>query len=133
MVRIMHSNGYDPYYTLVEYDKLILQWAIECFEDTLHSHVEPVCADALYFMQRNKQKYDFVFLDVFNGRVVPEFVCSPSFLEQCRDSLTPGGRLAFNYIVNDTRQWEETKRIFEMVFPNHKIINFQVNRILISH
>ncbi len=132
MVRVIRRKNYDPFFTLVEKDKVVLQWAMELLESGLSEKIRPVCADAEVFMQTNASKYDFVFLDIFKGRVVPDFVCKAEFLEKCRNSIAPGGHLAFNYIVNDEQQWQQVKDTFTSIFPQNKIIATSVNRILIG-
>jgi spermidine synthase len=132
MVHVMRRKNTDPYFTLVEKDKVVLEWAMELLDPLKPEKTQPVCADAEAFMQTNAAKYDFVFLDIFKGRVVPSFVCTGSFLEQCRVSLAPGGHLAFNYIVNDAEEWEQVKNTFTTIFPQNKIIASSVNRILIG-
>ena len=41
--QIMKRRGYQPHFTLVEYDKVVLQWAMELLGD---KNITPVCADA---------------------------------------------------------------------------------------
>jgi spermidine synthase len=84
------------------------------------------------FMQADTAKYDFLFLDIFKGRVVPPFVYTSGFLAACKSCLAPGGRIAFNYIVNNKEEWEQVKNIFTSVFPDNRIIASSVNRILIG-
>jgi len=131
MVQVLRHKGFSPRFTLVEYDKTVLEWAIE-FLAPLRANLEPVCMDAQLYMGRNTHKYDLIFVDVFNGRVVPAFVTSAQFLAQCRNSLAPGGRLILNYIINDPRQWDEVVAAFAILFPIHQVLEIQVNRILIS-
>src|SRR3569833_2984900 len=104
MVYVMRRRRYEPDFTLVEKDKLVLEWAMETLEPKAEK-TRPVCADAEQFMQQNEAQYDFVFIDVFKGRVVPDFVLTRDFLLQCRNSLTEGGHVAFNYIVNSEQEW----------------------------
>jgi spermidine synthase len=132
MVRVMSSKGFTPKFTLVESDKEILKWAVELLAYDCPSEVAPVCGDAKAFMAKNEAKYGLVFIDIFIGRLVPDFVTTAEFLKQCRDSLAPGGRLAFNYIINDKRQWESVQEVFSAIFPNHKIVDHQINRIFIT-
>jgi len=63
---------------------------------------------------------------------VPGFVTTPRFLRQCREGLSPGGRLALNCIEVDKYQWEEVRRISADVFPGCQIISKDDSRILIS-
>ena len=132
MVQVMHGKGYYPHFTVVEKDKVVLRWAMEFFEPERLSKIDPVCIDAQVFMERNTARYDLVFVDVFNGRAVPGFVFSTSFLRQCRASLSDEGHLAFNYIIDDKEEWNTVKNNFSGVFPNYHILELGVNRILIS-
>jgi len=131
IVRVMKANGFNPNYTLVELDEVVLKWAIELLDEDIIKNIKPVNADAKVFMARNTDKFDLIFIDIFNSRVVPEFVTTPVFLTQCLNSLNPGGHLAFNYIVNDQNRWEGVRQTFTSVFPENKIIKEDINRIFI--
>lgn len=132
IVRIMHAKGFDPDFTLVEYDEQILQLAVKYLSMDFPAKINPVCADAMIFMEKNTARYDLVFIDIFIGRIVPDFVTTSAFLERCRESLAPNGRLAFNYIINDTQKWEQARLNFSEIFPGHKIIDHDINRIFIT-
>lgn len=132
MVQVMHSKGHYPQFTIVEKDKVVLEWAMELLTADGKTSIEPICSDAQIFMQRNTQKYDLIFVDIFMGRVVPRFVITPAFMQQCQQSLTPKGRLAFNYIVNDAKEWEQVRKDFATTFPNFHIIDLSPNQVLIS-
>ena len=94
--------------------------------------LEPVSDDAESFMAQNERKYDLVFVDIFKGRVVPDFVTSPLFLRQCRNSLAPGGRVALNYIEINKHKWDNVQKAIAGVFPGCQVISKDDNRILIS-
>lgn len=132
IVRVIRSKGFQPHYTLVENDKTVLKWALELLEHETAQKTEPVCNDAKAFMEQNTKKYDLVFIDIFNGRVVPEFVTTAHFLGLCRNSLSSGGRIAFNYIVNSDSDWEKVKKMFTDMFPGGYVKNKDINRILIT-
>jgi spermidine synthase len=134
IVRVMRSRGLHPRYTLIEQDRTVLGWAMETLVDQRHhEELEPVCQDAEAFMAENQRRFDLVFVDVFKGRKVPWFVTTPGFLRRCRDSLAPGGRLAFNYLVEDEHRWERVRRIFADVFPEARVVKSYDNRILFNH
>ncbi len=132
LVAVMHARGYDPRYTLVEKDKTVFGWASKILGQLDARKLAFVCVDAESFMAQNERKYDLIFVDLFAGRTVPDFVTTPRFLMQCHDSLSPGGRLAFNYIEADKQAWEKTQRTFAGVFPDYHIVRRDDNRILIS-
>jgi spermidine synthase len=131
MVRIMHSKGQYPHFTLVEHDKVVLQWALE-FLEADHTKIKPVCNSAQAFMNNNKATYDLVFIDIFNGRSVPEFVTTKAFLQLCQKSVKPGGYLIFNYIIENKHQWQDVKETFSSIFPNSHILDLGLNQVLIA-
>jgi spermidine synthase len=131
IVRILSSDGIRRDFTLVEIDKVILGWALEFLADC-PADVKPVCSDAAAFMDKNRTKYDMIFVDVFISKTVPDFVTSPGFLEQCRGSLNPGGYVALNYIVNDEKDWVRVQTTFTAIFPKHHVITMGINRVLIA-
>ena len=131
MVRVLRSNGFDPRCTLVEKDKVVLQWAMELFEWERYNNIEPVCNDAQVFMEQNTGKFDLIFIDIFNSRVVPDFVTTERFLDLCHYSLMPGGHLAVNYIINYKPDWDKVKQLFTRIFPDHHEIDLGMNRVLI--
>jgi spermidine synthase len=132
IVQVMRARGYAPRFTLVEKDKTVLGWAREILDKAHAPKLEHVCLDAQSFMAQNERRYDLIFVDVFQGRVVPDFVTAPPFLMQCRDSLSPGGHLALNYIEVDQPKWDKALELVARVFPGCQIVSKGDNRILIS-
>ena len=131
-VNIMHRYGYHPHFTLVDHDKIVLQWALEFLHNATPENVTAVCADANEFVKNNTGKFDLLIVDIFSGRVVPPFVTTDTFLENCHDKINSGGHLVLNYIVVNTQEWERVRNLFTTVFPTHHIIEIQTNRILIA-
>ena len=131
IVNVFAAKKTYPRFTLVEIDKLVLGWAMEVLAES-KAPIVPVCSDAMIFMERNQAEYDLVFVDIFSGRVVPDFVTSIPFLQQCRAALVEGGRVVLNYIINDEKQWDNISRQFTEVFPRHKVLSNGINRILIT-
>ena len=132
LVQIMHSKGYNPQYTLVEFDKVVLQWALEFMNKDAALKTEAICMDAKLFMSRNNQNFDLVFIDIFNSRVVPDFVTTSLFLGKCKESLNQGGHVAFNFMIDDPVKWIAAQEIFGEVFENHTILDLGINRVLIG-
>ncbi len=132
MMQVMNANGCTPYFTLVEKDKLILKWALEFAPDASEERILPVCDDAAAYMRRNKTTYDFIFIDIFYGRDVPDFVVSAEFLMLCRSALNKGGYLALNYIADDPQRWAELETVFAALYPGYVVLGVNVNKILIA-
>ena len=131
-LHIIRQRRFNTTNTLVDIDEVVLGWAMEFMEADVAANTTPVCADALVFMQQNKTKYDFIFIDIFNNRTVPDFVCSTEFLSLCAAAMAPGGHIGFNYIVNDPEQWIEVQQNFKSVFRKQYIIEDGVNKIFVS-
>lgn len=130
-VQILEKKGYNPEFTLVEYDMTVLSWAMALLP-TKADKVTPVHADAKDYMATNQQRFDLLILDVFNGRVVPPFVTSEEFLQQCRNSINEGGFFVFNYIIQNDEEWKRVDTLVSRVFPHSFCIDSDINRIIIS-
>ena len=131
-VHILNNKGYSPAYTLVDYDKATLRWAMELLPQKAAGRTIPVLSDAENFIQTNDGKYDLVVIDIFKGRVVPSFVMTNAFLQNCRRCMKPAATLVLNYMVNNEAEWQGSLRSFSDVFPEHDVITIGVNRILIA-
>jgi spermidine synthase len=132
IVHVFDSKGYKPQFTLVEKDKVVLNWATELMPTGMAGRVVPICADAAVYMERNTEKFDLIFCDIFIGRVVPDFVITEQFFSQCKNSLNPGGHIAFNYLINNPKEWEKAEQVFASVFPNRKVQKSGMNRVIIG-
>lgn len=131
-VQILADKGYNPEYTLVDYDNTILKWAIELLPPKVSAHIEPVCADAKAFIETNTKTYDLLIIDVFISRVVPAFVTTADFLKKCRRSINPGGNMVLNYMVSNDAEWRAVLATIQSVFPGCRAIEHGVNRIIIA-
>lgn len=131
-VSVMHRLGYRPAFTLVDKDQLVLQWALEKLGNSADHMITPVCEDARLFVQNNEQQFNLVIIDIFTGRVVPDFVSKQVFLENCRKSTMAGGSVVLNYIINHPKEWDDTLEIFNNVFPVHKVLKNGPNRIIVA-
>ena len=131
-VQILHKMGQHPAVTLVDIDKLILQWALELAAPETAANIQPVCADAKEFLKTDNEIYDIVVVDIFEGRQVPAFVTAPDFLEQCKQRVAAGGHLVLNYIINDYNSWDKVKAGIDAALPQNKILKFDINRVFVA-
>ena len=131
LAQLLVAKKIYPQFTFVDIDELILKWALECSGVSKFGSIIPVCCDAQEFILKNNQKYDMIFVDVFLGREVLNFVTTEEFLIKCKSSLTPTGCLGLNYIINDDSDWEKDKAVFASVFPNYDLISFDINRVFV--
>jgi trans-aconitate methyltransferase len=130
VVRVLQARGCDPRFTLVDKDRTILDWAREILGDG--PKLGFVAQDAESFVGRDEDQYDLVFVDIFKGRTVPEFATSPLFLRRCRARLSPGGRLALNYMEIHKPRWRKVQDAFSLVFPGAELVARKDNGILIG-
>ncbi len=129
---VLDSKGCKPHFTLVEKDKVVLNWATELMPAGMADRVVPICADASVFMEKNTLKFDLIFCDIFIGRVVPDFVLTEAFFTQCKNAINPGGHIAFNYLINNPADWDNVLQVFASVFPDYKVHKSGLNRVLTS-
>jgi hypothetical protein len=79
----------------VELDKGIAAFAREYF--FLNDAVNVIEDDARRFLNANKQKYDLIVMDIFNGEIAPSHVLSLEALDQVKKSLSGGGFVVINF------------------------------------
>jgi len=129
---ILAASGCNASYTLVDVNEEILRWAMEYSTPEVQESITPVCDDAKLFMSRCTEHYDLIFVDIFIGRRVPDFVTEADFLNACSRCLTADGKLAMNFIVNDKFSWELLQEQFAKVFPAYRVVTKGENRILLT-
>lgn len=130
-VQIMGGKGYSPDFTLVENDEQVLAWAKELMP-AYGGNVKMIKADAMFYMDIDKEKYDLLIVDVFKGREVPDFVTTRPFMENCRAHINEGGSFVLNYIIEEDQRWLKLKLILNEVFPGHEAIKEGINRIIVA-
>ncbi|HHB77944.1 MAG TPA: hypothetical protein ENK85_01770 [Saprospiraceae bacterium] len=119
-------------FTGVEYDHTIISLAQKYATPRLTSPVGLLHVDALVFMDRNRQQYDFICVDIFHGGRVPAFAKETDFLEQLSDSLTPKGLLLFNYMKTDEADFTTFYQRFLDVFPEGQYLDLGSNYVLVN-
>ncbi len=124
------------YYTAVEIDEAVIDLASRYTLPDLESPVELICADAYAFMMQNEAQYDLICMDVFIDDAVPSPFEEPTFLEQLKTALAPGGVLLYNRMTVFEKNKVQTKAFFDHVFlpvfPDGIHLEVRNNWILIS-
>lgn len=131
-LQILHKKGFNPSYTIVDNDMVVLKWTVDLLPGRIKSKVKDVCKDANQFIKSEQEIYDMLIVDIFRGRVVPAFVTDIDFLERCRSHINPGGHFVLNYIVNEPEEWDKTETLVKNIFPSVRVINYDINRIIIA-
>ncbi len=116
---------------LVDIDPQIIDWASDIHQAQRHSCTW-LCKDVNSFLASHNCETDFIILDIFEDRTVPRFVCQKSFLLQCMQLLRDQHSvLVFNYIINSETDWENDLATIDSIFEIERIIEININRILI--
>ncbi len=123
----------DATYTLVEYDNIILDWAVANLHTNGIDAIDTHCMDARDFVENTDRQYDLVCIDIFSGREVPESFTKYYFFRDSKQILKPGGIWIMNYIVNDDKEFARFLEYVKALFPEVMILQKGPNRILISH
>lgn len=129
-VHILSAKGYAPEFTLVEIDKLVLDWAKEFLPNGVTANA--INDDAFRFISRDAHQYDLVIVDIFFGRVVPDGVLERQFLQECRQRLNAGGFLVLNYMEQPSESGDKAKIALEKVFGPVKELSFGINKVYIA-
>lgn len=131
-LQILNKKGFNPTVTLVDNDMVVLKWTSNTLPKESMDKVQTVCNDANMFISNDDKTYDLLVVDIFKGRVVPDFVTEKEFLDKCKKHLNPGGALVLNYIVNSKEEWHKTEMEIRNVFPSANVLNHDINRIIIA-
>jgi spermidine synthase len=76
-------------------------------------------ADGRAFLERDHEKYDYIFMDAFLGEEVPGHLFTRQALYAMRQRLKPGGVLAINYTtIPGGEDVRAVTRTLESVFPD---------------
>lgn len=118
-------NGDHPSSKLdvVELDPKLIEVAKKYFSLEQSSNLRNINEDGRTFLNVNKQKYNFMMVDVFNAEVPPFQLCTVEAVTKMRNSLDPKGVLASNIYSYDKgdsssflwSQYKTYSRVFDYV------------------
>ncbi|MES2514617.1 MAG: fused MFS/spermidine synthase [Bacteroidota bacterium] len=92
VANMLHEQRY--HVTAVEFDKRIIDMARQFF--FLNDSVKTVCADARYYINNSKEKYDLVLFDVFKAEEQPSHVITKESLEKVKGLLNQDAVVLIN-------------------------------------
>lgn len=131
-VHILEGRGIRPFFTLVEIDKVILDWAVEFLPPGAKPRVKAVRSDAFAFVQSETARYDMVIVDIFFGRSVPDQVTGADFLGHCRELMRPDSVLVLNYMLAPDNDPQKAKAALEATFTNVAELSFGLNKVYLA-
>lgn len=123
---LVDEMGYSNKITAVDLDKDIVDLACKYFKIDEIDNLSIVIDDAEKFVDKTKQRYDFVIIDIFQDNVMPDFLFREKFINQVAKLLTTNGIVLFNTMKTNKLDVERNKRFLEhcndkfsvQVFPN---------------
>lgn len=131
-VSVLNSLSINIPCTLVDIDPQVIKWGEEIIQSETQIPSQWICADVQDFVGNHKVSYDLIILDIFQDRLVPQFVTTIKFLRECSSLLrNEQSHLVFNYIINNQEKWETAVQNIQSVFKVEHTISIGINRIMI--
>jgi spermidine synthase len=100
----------------VEIDRRVIQVAKTYFGLRETERVRYLDSDGRVFLNRNKELYDLIVVDAYQGGFVPFHLLTKEFHTLVKQRLTPGGAAAFN-VHDGTKLYRSTVKTLGEVFP----------------
>jgi len=80
-----------------------------------------VCDDGAAFVRHAQERYDLILVDGFDGRGIPEALCSKGFYQHVRAALAPCGLLVAN-VQAETAQARQLRQRIGKAFDGQTIM-----------
>ena len=81
------------------------------------THLEYVIEDAFQFLQNNKQQFDLILVDIFDGQQSPAWILDRKTSRLLQSKLSPQGAVAYNLLINSefvfNKFYGEIRQIFQ--------------------
>lgn len=92
VANMLQEHAYDV--TAVEFDERIISMSKQFF--SLQYNIKTVCADARYYINNSKEKYNVILFDVFKAEEQPSHVITKESLEKLKNLLDTNGVVLIN-------------------------------------
>lgn len=92
--------------------------------------------DAKRFVHRSREQYDLVIVDLFFGRVIPEFVTKDPFLADLKRLISPRGSIIINFLREFEYQYKSDTFMKLLSKRFARVADFPIERnrfFFISH
>lgn len=133
-ILILKRIGLEPKVTLVDIEPQILHLAkAVCRLRAPNIPVEFIHADAQAFVSGERSEmFELLIVDLFVGRSVPAFVHELFFIQQCRRIVSPGGTVAFNFMVHSGNDWDRFLGCVRQIFAHVNVHKMGINRLVMA-
>ena len=116
IIKLLTSYQPTTKITAVEIVEELVEVAAKHFGITQNENLNIKIADAKDYMQKNKDIFDLVIVDLYSGDDVPKFVTSQTFLAQIAAATGKHGQTIFNYASHGFKR--EDFELFESKLCN---------------
>ena len=99
LANVIHQVSPTSEIVSVDIDPAVVKLAKEYFDYQENQQIKSEIKDARVFVKRallQKQQFDWIILDAFNGDYIPEHLMTQEFLTECKRLLSANGLLAAN-------------------------------------
>ena len=78
------------------------------------------------YLRSSSQEFDLIFVDVFNGRIVPAHLVTYEFFKSLKKRLKPGGAVVMNIVTSPSFRTEFSRNVYatfsDVFWPNSRVI-----------
>jgi spermidine synthase len=93
--------------TGVEIDEAVIEIANTYFNLDKIPNLEIIIDDASEFVQKSKNKYDLIIIDIFQDTQMPDFLFETNFINRICNLLNPEGFVLFNTMLMNAQQKQQ--------------------------
>lgn len=108
----------------VEIDPAVAKLAKSYFDYQESDKIKTKIIDGRVFIKRalkNKQQFDWIILDAFNGDYIPEHLLTVEFLSEVKSLLSQGGLLSAN-TFNGSKLYDYESVTYQSVFEQIRVL-----------
>jgi spermidine synthase len=135
-IKIMRKEIYNHELIVgVDVDPKVIELATAYFNLGTYQNLEINIQDAQDFMKSNKQKFDFILIDIFQDNNMPNFLFERNFIENIKGAMQKNSFLLFNFmLLNDfeKKQQEFTSAFHTQDYKVTTLVNVETfNKLII--
>jgi predicted membrane-bound spermidine synthase len=101
--------------TGVELDEKTITLANQYFGLSKIKNLEIIINDASEYVKLTSEKYDLIIIDIFQDKIMPDFLFSDSFITNTQQILNDKGIVLFNSITTSSTDYERNTNFEKLV------------------
>lgn len=134
VIELLHNQFPNARITGVDIDPVIIDIAKKYFLTGDIAYIHFISADAKKFVEQAKSPYDCIVIDISIGNAVPDFVKTKSFINTCKEHLSPKGAVCINYLQDREygKKSEEFNTVLRSIFSDVHDFRIANNRFFFA-